>query len=386
MFTVVCASDSPYMLWQLEVQIYNMKTTQTHSTFAQYYIVLIYEKRPSTRALLLALKLNKMSNLVLVNLDSVDVSIKKKIFTYHALAKCFGLQYFCKRKLQSRLDAKGITIFLIDPDVLFTKDFHQAFMPLLNVQSEHQIKCWATTCPYISYQCMENNGIKPENGDLGKRYISRKICAKWNNLGKQNGGAQYLFCLPSIKSINDDKGTENSDNVYRFFESYLSDVFHSSWDYYSKLNQSNANKVNELDKAKSVSDGKADNNEIATVILVPKAVVWCAEMLGFLLQTLSKKNEKQIVMKTHPLLDHLLADDIMNDPKNISKFIIHLSGNMKTAGMFDKSLFTKSSPWSPQNLSLLQAVNKTETASYLYMTWALRSRIPAFTRNIDVKL
>lgn len=322
-FTLVSLEDRPYLLWQLQVQIYNMKKTQSDEIMKRYHIVILYTNRPSSDAQKLALS----HNVILINLLLLDKIYIDAIDRYPALVKSLALHQF-QLYMKQRFSkwSKGSVIFLIDPDVIFTRSIESEFGSLVKNVVHHKIWYMTNCSDYLDYNFLRQWLSKPQLKQLAK------LCGidlnDFRSYINRTGGCQYLLPvdLPPTFAL---------------------EVFRSAIQIFDKL--------------------QSFNNEHSQI-----GFVWSAEMLAFFFHAIRATKEYKIRIQTPQCFDQMLSNTKYKDHH---AFIIHLSGDIKEGGYFDKTLYWHKPPWDPQHISTLRNVTKKESASFLYLTWLLRFRL-----------
>lgn len=312
---VSALSDVPYLLWQVELQIFNFgEMTDRH--YMQYFHVVICSTEaggPSRLAKRLMTLHPFPENVLYVNTESYKVETDK----YPALFKPLGLECFLRYRRQLGLNPTNI--LLLDPDVLFSNDpittLHEVSDRVL--KSDHWY--FSNCSSYLDITAYRKKGYTDDElRELCKVFdctIDVFEKTKWCT-----GGAQYFFGHDITPEFCQQVRTK-ARRLYEF-----------------------------------ICTLPGDRNP------------WFAEMLAWHMVSISSKGSNNV--KIHSNMDFLLVDSLLSD----RICMLHLSGDCKKRGAFDKTLFTQA-PWHVRSQDNLREQCKQiniKWAGSVYLYWLIK--------------
>lgn len=318
-YTVVALEDLQYLTWQAQVQRYNIFQVQSAAVAAHYFMVILYDRIPSQ----VVQTFCAHGNVILIDRNELPSSLNFEMLKYPALIKSFALDQFIQYCRKRKINTRDGVIFLIDPDVLFLRPIETELQALLPFVIRKK-RWYSTNCSGdLGYQCLSRSMTAQQIDELC--LCSGIHLSEWMNL-TSNGGCQYIF-------------------PFDLPDGFCKDVLERSITIFHLLNKFH------------------DENQNL------ESFLWRAEMISFHFQMIRYSIIHNFQMKCPKALNHLLAD---TDYTQNSAFILHLSGNMRSPGLFNKTLFYYEAPWHRNQLEVIKRVTRTESASFLYLTWCLR--------------
>ncbi|RYE19177.1 MAG: hypothetical protein EOP45_13040 [Sphingobacteriaceae bacterium] len=292
------------MIWQSEILLYNF---QKLGIANQLWFSVLYSSRmsgPSKQAKHLA---DYHSNVRFYFNDAAHWR------DYKAICKPFGVG-----KLLEDIPELGHCVFVMDPDIIFTKPID--FTPEM---IRDDLIYGSDTTSYLSFNHFhKDRDVSIEHMTKLCHIVSPScnIVEQYKSAADKHSvvGAQYLF--KSVDAAFFFKIAKDSWNMYE----------------YGLVIQKEGN----------------------------QAQIWCMEMMAFLLNSIQRAGVDKV--KTSKILDFNWATD------NIDEYgkhpICHMAGVTNNSAQFNKQLYDQSPPWDPR-MNDYSYITNTNTCAQRWLEW-----------------